>query len=169
MSYTSSEIIDNNVWNHFCITISKTNSNISFYKNGINNTTLTNQDINVLSNVGSLFIGKNHAGINLLNGDIDDLLIFDKCMDSNEVLNLYDEHKMSISSNNWTHVGSTYNSNDSNVIVFKNGREFGRYTDYSSVPQSNNTKMCIAKSDTNYYDGKLDNVNILIENLYPLN
>ena len=66
MSYTSSEIIDNNVWNHFCITISKTNSNISFYKNGINNTTLTNQDINVLSNVGSS-------------------LIFDKCMDSNEV------------------------------------------------------------------------------------
>ena len=160
MSYTSSEIIDNNVWNHFCITISKTNSNISFYKNGINNTTLTNQDINVLSSVGSLLIGKNHDNTNLLNGNIDDLLIFNKYMDSNEVLNLYDEHKMSISSNNWSHVGSTYNSNDSNVIVFKNGREFGRYTDYSSVPQSNNTKMCIAKSDTNYYDGKLDNVNI---------
>ena len=81
-------------WNHVSFTYNKVSSNVNLYLNG-SNIANSNLKIDLTSTIDDIFIGYNSnlSGKFFFDGSIDEILLFDRELTSNEIANLVDYNR----------------------------------------------------------------------------
>ena len=83
--------INTNVWYHIALAFDRTNNTLSLYIDG--NLVATNAyTIDYNANIGNFQIGT-RAGVNLIDGRIDEVIIFDKLLTNMEIMDLYKKQR----------------------------------------------------------------------------
>lgn len=77
----------NGGWINFALIFNDSNGNTSLYVNGVWQTNFTTT--NHLAKLGQIWLGKRQGTANLFNGSIDDFAIYNKSLNSSEVLSIY--------------------------------------------------------------------------------
>nr|QOI90498.1 hypothetical protein HWQ62_00363 [Pyramimonas orientalis virus] len=145
--YSSETDFSSNQWVHLMLSVDKTNSNISFYKNGNLVETHSNVSLDFDSNIKNqdVLIGRSLMTNSNFKGFVDDFTIFDTSLDSNNITNVYDTYTLDASDalplNQWSHIVTNYNKSHKTTEVFVNGSNIGKYENYDAVIQNNSSNI----------------------------
>ena len=139
-----------NQWVHLMLSIDKSNSNVSFYKNGSLIETHANTEIafNDIKNesmlLGSSFVQtkSNYQGY------IDDFTLFDKTLTTTEVNTVYNSYNTidTLPLNDWSHVAVNYDKVRKESHISINGVEVGKYENYDAVINNNTSNIVFGGS-----------------------
>ena len=152
-----------NQWVHLMLSIDKSNSNITFYKNGSPIQSHANQTINLDTNIRNQEIVLGHSVVTNSNykGYIDDLTFFDSVLSSthvNDVYNSYiNEHTNILPLNQWSHIATNYDKVRKETNVFVNGSNLGKYINYDATIHNNTSNIVFGG---NGFVGELGEVTI---------
>ena len=151
-----------NQWVHLMLSIDKSNSNVSFYKNGSLIETHTNTDIAFNDNIKneSMLLGSSFVQTKSnYQGYIDDFTMFDKTLTTTEVNTVYNSYNTidSLPLNDWSHVVVNYDKVRKESHISINGVEVGKYENYDAVI-NNNTSNIVFGGDG--FVGELGEVNV---------
>ena len=127
-TYSSDNIVfsesDVSEWKHVTVTIDAIEKKINFYEDGIHK---SSKDLvnGFLPNINSITIGaqSNVAGTtDEFKGQLDNIMVHDRILEIDEIKMLSESKFSQIqNSNAWVHVGASYNVENSNVSIYKNG------------------------------------------------
>ena len=92
--------INNGSWHHIVLTANRSNNTISFYLDGVINSSLVDQNLSIgnVSNPSSLKIGVERSYGNHFNGKLDDIGIWNRALTEQEITDLYNSCELSIKS-----------------------------------------------------------------------
>jgi hypothetical protein len=136
-----------NQWVHLMLSIDKTNSNVSFYKNGSLVETHASVPIDLNSNIKQqdLLLGHSLMTGSNFKGFVDDFTIFDTTLDASSIANVYDTYTLNASDaipmNQWSHVVANYDKTQKTTEVYVNGANIGKYENYDANLNNNNSNI----------------------------
>jgi hypothetical protein len=124
------------------ITITHNNTNATIYMNGINvGSKILNNTPSLINSINNLVIGRGYANNFFMNGTIDNLIIWNKTLDSNTILFLYNSsfYLNKINNSLWNfYSNGSYGTNSNYFIVYSNDSNGINSTDYRNVKTGNN-------------------------------
>lgn len=128
--YTQTNINDN-LWHHLAVTFN--NGTFKMYVDGILDLNTVNKTIS--TSVGDLLVGqKSGVGGNQYDGDVDELKIFDKALEANDITNLYNEvNSVNISLVTKPTILNVYPNPAKNIITIKLNEPLGKLEVYNSL------------------------------------
>ena len=128
------------------LSIDKSNSNVSFYKNGSLIETHVNTEIAFNDNIKnqSMLLGSSFVQTNSnYQGYIDDFTLFDRTLTTTEVNTVYNSYNTidALPLNDWSHVAVNYDKVRKESIIAINGVEVGKYENYDAVINNNTSNI----------------------------
>lgn len=155
--YSVSTSFSSNQWVHLTLTIDKSNSNLTFYKNGLEIGTFTNAffDFNEQKN-SDLLIGASKTTNTYFKGFVDDVQIFDSFLNDEHTSKLYDSFSIVpyVSSNQWSHIVANYDESQYTTEIFINGSNIGKFENYQTNIVSNSNPIIFGEN----YVGEIGDV-----------
>ena len=147
-----------NQWVHLMLSIDKSNSNVSFYKNGSLIETHSNTEIAFNDNIKneSMLLGSSFVQTKSnYQGYIDDFTLFDKTLATTEVNTVYNSYNTinSLPLNDWSHVAVNYDKVRKESHISINGVEVGKYENYDAVINNNTSNIVFGGSSASTGSG----------------
>lgn len=134
-------------WAHLMMTIDKTSSNVSLYKNGVKIAEHTGVNLGYSSNIlkENMLLGSSLMSGNNFNGYMDDFTIFDGTLTESNVRSVYESYTMDntprMVMDTWQHVAANYDSIKKEVELYINGSNIGKYENYQTTTTNNSNPI----------------------------
>lgn len=160
----STSTVDTGAWYHLVLTRDSINNSMKLYVNGSNvasNTSLTS-NVAAYGNIANAdFLVGSRGVVQVLNGQVDDLRIYDYALSNSEVLNLYNQEKPLSTGIN------EQSLDNSPIIVFPNPSTTGTINlDLSRMNGSAEVKIYNAYGQM-LYEKNTDEANVVVRDLEP--
>ena len=144
-------------WKHLTVTIDSIDKKIAFYENGVQVGT-SNLVNGFIPNISGINIGAKSNVVdgitNYFSGELDNVMIHNRILDSDEIKMLSESKFSSIqNANTWVHVGAAYDVATGDVAIYKNGAKVGEATGQTLTIPNNVNEMRVGSN----LKGMMDN------------
>jgi hypothetical protein len=136
------------------------------YVDGVLDSTVVINKASPVHNSTTLYIGYDNAST-YLTGKMDHFMLHSGILSGSDITRFYNTFMAKktytgrhVIAGYWNHVAASFNKSTNTLTTFINGSKLQEYPGYQITPNNGQTNLLMGKTDTEYFDGGMDDLRI---------